>query len=596
MNRRSWVLKCSVDFQKLFPIPRWWGNRRSPCDFKTTVSFLHFASHVKIDLLDNGMRFLLLADWRTGSTLLKRTLDMHPDISLAPEPLQWENRPPPKDVHADYSEYLEGVWKQHNGFKIMRTGQISYNNPTWSYLRQQDIKVISLARLNKFEQYISQKLATESQTWEIWNGDQEKKRELDQVRFSIYVPNMLHTIDEWEQREKEMVVWFHHLPMLHITYEELNHRFTETLARVQNFLGVKQLVLKPPLIKMNTIPARRRITNYGNVITTLAQSDKRRYLKSPKRMRQLVHYVGDKVLEALSVPPVELPDVDSFDKCAFTIMSNYHIAESLATIRSMQRFGDGCDYWILCCDDTLPPEHVRKKIRGMNNIRVASVQDIFEKPSLVQDLVLKSDDIDCLRWRLKPYCLKEFLKVGYKRIIYVDNDIYFVKPFDFLFDDLSENGMLLTPHWRALHPLEGIEEIVGFRNQLEDGYFNAGFIGVSEKGHAPLDYWIDACGWRCEKDRKTHLFVDQKYLDYVPLAFPDACKVVEHKGCNVACWNRHRNEREDRNGEIFIDGKWPVIFTHLSGWKEDGYMVRFAKEFQADVTAWKGRLRHIQGH
>ena len=40
--------------------------------------------------------------------------------------------------------------------------------------------------------------------------------------------------------------------------------------------------------------------------------------------------------------------------------------------------------------------------------------------------------------------------------------------------------------------------------------------------------------------------------------------ILRHQGCNVAEWNRFLCLREVVNGEVLINGVWPIVFIHFN--------------------------------
>lgn len=168
---------------------------------------------------------------------------------------------------------------------------------------------------------------------------------------------------------------------------------------------------------------------------------------------------------------------------------------------------------------------------------------------------------DRLRWSCKPLFLQSLLgnKVA-EEIIYLDNDIAVFNDCSFLFEELKSTSILLTPHFYPADPAKD-------QNWLEANYsvglYNAGFIGVNSNASGMLLWWAACCLYRCEKNKWRGLFDDQKYLDLVPVLYPDT-KVIQHKGCNVAGWNIELCPRELVGDNVLIDGKYPVIFIHFN--------------------------------
>jgi len=156
---------------------------------------------------------------------------------------------------------------------------------------------------------------------------------------------------------------------------------------------------------------------------------------------------------------------------------------------------------------------------------------------------------DKFRWALKPFVINWLLQKGFDKVIYIDPDIYFTGAFNFLWKELDEYDVLLTPHW-------GDQEMTS-----KDGLYNAGFIGVSRGGKQAIDWWGEACLSKME--RGNGYYDDQKYLDILPEQFKRV-KVLEHQGCNLASWNIQRCKRQLVNGRLLINGKYEPVFIHFT--------------------------------
>lgn len=169
---------------------------------------------------------------------------------------------------------------------------------------------------------------------------------------------------------------------------------------------------------------------------------------------------------------------------------------------------------------------------------------------------------DKLRWSLKPVFLKYLIENNIaEKIIYVDNDIAFFNDFEFLFDELNNYNILLTPHHypRYTDKMQNMLEA-----NFKVGLYNAGFVAVNKYALNALEWWANACLYRCEKNSWRGLFDDQKYLDLFPV-IEHKTLILNHQGCNVAEWNREVCKRtKDKEGNVLINEKWSVIFIHFN--------------------------------
>jgi SAM-dependent methyltransferase len=167
---------------------------------------------------------------------------------------------------------------------------------------------------------------------------------------------------------------------------------------------------------------------------------------------------------------------------------------------------------------------------------------------------------DCTRWSLKPVFLSYLISRGYDQAFFLDPDLYFYSSPRILLEELGNQGILLTPHWRSSDP---DRDRVNFAILQTSGLFNAGCVGATEAGLRGLEWWARVCLHECVKAPERGLFVDQAYLDLLPIYF-ESVKILRHRGCNVANWNQIECQREENQpGVITING-FPLVFVHFT--------------------------------
>lgn len=167
---------------------------------------------------------------------------------------------------------------------------------------------------------------------------------------------------------------------------------------------------------------------------------------------------------------------------------------------------------------------------------------------------------DAFRWGMKPVFIS-FLLQKFGKVIYLDSDLYFFNDYKFLFKELEYSRVLLTPHWRSVNPEV---EYSNFVHNFRDGIYNAGFIGAARGAEEAMNWWAKMVLFKCEVDRRNGYYVDQRYLDLLPIHF-EGVKHLIHKGCNVANWNKVVCKRtKNDNGEIVINDKYPIVFIHFT--------------------------------
>lgn len=168
--------------------------------------------------------------------------------------------------------------------------------------------------------------------------------------------------------------------------------------------------------------------------------------------------------------------------------------------------------------------------------------------------------MDGYRWSMKPLFIQYLLQKGYEKVICLDSDIYFFSDPGFLFGELGDNDILLTPHWRTLDPTADEQD---FLRNFQDGIFNAGFLGANQNAIEAMQWWAKACLFKCGRSKRLGIYDDQSYLSMLPL-FVEKLKVIRHRGCNVASWNDLECRRTLHGDDVLINDKYPIVFIHFS--------------------------------
>ena len=161
---------------------------------------------------------------------------------------------------------------------------------------------------------------------------------------------------------------------------------------------------------------------------------------------------------------------------------------------------------------------------------------------------------------VKPSLLTYLLGEGAPAVLYFDPDIEIFESIAELAAQAAATGIVLTPH--ALSPIPDDGFGVNDVSVLSAGVFNLGFIGVGPPAGAFLEWWAGRLRRHCLSDPANGMFVDQRWLDYVPSMFPHV--IARDPGCNVAYWNLHERTLESSSGQVTVNGT-PLRFFHFSG-------------------------------
>lgn len=240
-----------------------------------------------------------------------------------------------------------------------------------------------------------------------------------------------------------------------------------------------------------------------------------------------------------------------------TIITSNYFPYAATLYRSLLQLNNKELLHILVCDEgTL--EMNSADFPGIKINRLNDIYGEYRGDEIISKYV--SGETDTLRWALKPVFINYLLGQGYEKVIFSDCDLYFVSDYELLFSELNLHQLILTPGRTTTSPyLHEDEFLSGFKY----GQFNAGLIGANRQSREALHWWADCCSYKVETNFEKGLFVDQKYLDALPVLFENI-GIIRHRGCNIAFWNQHECKRVLSNGKLLINGEYPVVFIHFT--------------------------------
>ncbi len=168
-----------------------------------------------------------------------------------------------------------------------------------------------------------------------------------------------------------------------------------------------------------------------------------------------------------------------------------------------------------------------------------------------------------LNMALKPHALQFlFERDGLDAALYFDADIRVYQTLDPLWEILNAHSLVLTPH--LTRPITD-----NFRPSdldiLRAGIYNGGFLLARncEESNRFLTWWKLRLQDHCLVDYANGLFVDQRWLDFVP-SFSPGSRILREPGYNVAYWNLAERSIE-RSGNQWLVNRKPLYFMHFSG-------------------------------
>jgi hypothetical protein len=172
-----------------------------------------------------------------------------------------------------------------------------------------------------------------------------------------------------------------------------------------------------------------------------------------------------------------------------------------------------------------------------------------------------------LNTAVKPFYFDYFYKnrPDIQNVIYFDPDIIVFEPLTELLDNLTTNQIIVTPHTSVPIELDGL--LPDETNLLNTGIYNLGFLATSrgEETYHLINWWKDRLKTECKIDLINGLFVDQIWLNFVPLYYKNYF-IEKGTGYNVAYWNLHARQVSEQNSKWFINDS-PLTFFHYSGFE-----------------------------
>lgn len=302
-----------------------------------------------------------------------------------------------------------------------------------------------------------------------------------------------------------------------------------------------------------------------------------------------------------------------------TVCTYDYINYSLAMFRSFcESYGDEETQFKMHClvvdlDDTTHPGNMKVDIGIKCDIRFYRTSDLFNSQiGLVNQIIVakysqlkrgiaKLPSIihksDYLRWSLKAGFV-DFLLDNHQMVIYCDNDLMFFESPKDLLDELEQYTMSLSPHWRTIDISQSEEYLFNYK----DGLYNGGFFVATQPAKPIMQWWAKMCSVNCSADQNSLVYVDQQYLDVVPIYF-DNVHIIRNKGVNVAAWNLTYLPRKIEGDHVTVGGD-KIIFVHFStvtvDWIERGldhllseHLSKF-KQYLSEASLQLARVGHSE--
>lgn len=242
--------------------------------------------------------------------------------------------------------------------------------------------------------------------------------------------------------------------------------------------------------------------------------------------------------------------------CIFTICAKNYLAQALTLKESVNNQEAETDFFIFLSD--APSNEV-------SDVDLVLLDDSWI-PEWKQ-MAFKYDVIE-FSTAIKPFCFQKLFAQGYEKVGYLDPDTYVTAPLDYLWKELDTYSIILTPHVSNIEM--DYTGAVPEDDILHTGVFNLGFCFMknNEVGQQIAEWWCIRLKDQCYASGS--LFVDQKWMNFIPCFFPNDLLICHHFGVNVAVWNLHERELQIDNGKYVIKDYqtgdiFPLLIFHFSG-------------------------------
>lgn len=263
--------------------------------------------------------------------------------------------------------------------------------------------------------------------------------------------------------------------------------------------------------------------------------------------------------------------------CAFTICSKNYLAQAITLKQSFEQNNRNQSFFIFLADRPC------KEVEGLDLVLL----DETWIPKW-KEMAFKYGIIE-FNTSIKPFCVNKLFQDGFDKVIYLDPDIYVIRSLEEIYNYLDNYDCVLSPHF--CYCQQNFLGAVSETQISSQGLYNLGFGAFKNSpiGNKIINWWMDRLEVSCYGDTLNGMFVDQKWMDFVPLFFPNNVLITKNAGINTAIWNLHERTLMIEKGEYFIKDilgdVYPLLFYHFSGF--DPYVSKIINrrhpQFNTDV-------------
>jgi hypothetical protein len=238
---------------------------------------------------------------------------------------------------------------------------------------------------------------------------------------------------------------------------------------------------------------------------------------------------------------------------ACTVVTRSHLAQARVLASSFRACHPDIEFVVLLADDD------ERTVKPDDHFSVLHCEDIGVEQTELRRRGAMFGPLG-LAGSLKPVLLRHLVeRYGATLLIDADSCVY---------DDLSpvialasEHGLVLSPH--LLRPMSRAEAGYPLEETfLKYGVFNSGFVAVSSRASAFLDWWSDRTARRCIDATEQGYSYEQRWLTIATSFFGH--HVLEDPGVNVMWWSLYDRDVA-WNGDVPSISGGPLRHFHFTG-------------------------------
>jgi len=246
-------------------------------------------------------------------------------------------------------------------------------------------------------------------------------------------------------------------------------------------------------------------------------------------------------------------------KVAFTIATSNYLAQAKTISDSFLEYNSDYKFIIVLLD----------KVQNRFDPSIFQAAELLEVEMLniegFKQMVIRYNIFE-LSNALKPF-IADYIYNNYTElevVLYFDSDMMAFNSFTYIEECLKEYVICITPHILAPIPKSRLNP--DERNFLSAGIFNAGFFALSAENEAKdfISWWKEKLRYLCFNKPSEGLFVDQLWLNYVPVFFQKVL-ILRHVGYNMAHYNLHERLITQSDGKYIVNKKYVLSLFHFTG-------------------------------